>query len=75
MKGAAGAGGGGVCARFAQVVADSGMDDGDIARLLIRTADLLKQISWQKDLLPHLSEACIEALQGMERKPIAETLI
>ncbi len=48
------------------------MDDGDIARLLIRTVDLLKQISWQKEALPHLMEPCLEALKGMDRKPIAE---
>jgi superfamily II RNA helicase len=58
-----------------QIMQDSALDDGDIARLLIRTVDLLKQISWQHALLPHLRDAAQEALRGMDRKPIAETLI
>ncbi|GFH19832.1 uncharacterized protein HaLaN_16852, partial [Haematococcus lacustris] len=57
------------------IMADCGMDDGDIARLLIRTVDLLKQITHQNALLPHLREAAREAMKGMDRKPIAETLI
>ncbi|KAL6744672.1 hypothetical protein V8C86DRAFT_1769556, partial [Haematococcus lacustris] len=55
-----------------QIMADCGMDDGDIARLLIRTVDLLKQITHQNALLPHLREAAREAMKGMDRKPIAE---
>ena len=48
------------------------MDDGDMARLLIRTIDLLKQLQHNAHLLPQLKEAAAEALRGMDRKPVAE---
>jgi hypothetical protein len=54
---------------------DTGIDDGDVARLLIRTVDLLKQIGWLQGLLSHLRDSVLDALRGMERKPIVETLI
>lgn len=57
-----------------QIMDDSNVDDGDIARLLVRTVDLLKQIKWNAALLPHLQQPAKEALKGMDRKPIAEVL-
>ncbi|KAG2444652.1 hypothetical protein HXX76_001396 [Chlamydomonas incerta] len=59
-------------ATWTQVMEDSDMDDGDMARLLIRTIDLLKQLQHNAHLLPELKEAAAEALRGMDRKPVAE---
>ncbi|KAG2449071.1 hypothetical protein HYH02_005820 [Chlamydomonas schloesseri] len=59
-------------ATWAQVMEDSNMDDGDMARLLIRTIDLLKQLQHNAHLLPELKDAAAEALRGMDRKPVAE---
>lgn len=55
-----------------QIMADCSLDDGDIARLLIRTADLLKQVAYNAHLVPELRESATQALQGMDRKPIAD---
>ncbi|KAG2495596.1 hypothetical protein HYH03_006196 [Edaphochlamys debaryana] len=62
-------------ATWGQIMADSGMDDGDMARLLIRTIDLLKQVKNNDHLLPELKEAASEALRGMDRKPVAELVM
>eukprot|EP00798_Chlamydomonas_sp_ICE-L_P018421 gene18421-24896_t len=50
-------------ATWADIMQDTTMDDGDMARLLIRTNDLLRQ------------PAAMEALKGMDRSPIAELKI
>ncbi|KXZ44082.1 hypothetical protein GPECTOR_74g696 [Gonium pectorale] len=59
-------------ATWSQIMSDSNLDDGDMARLLIRTIDLLKQLQHNAHLLPELKEAAAEALRGMDRKPVAE---
>jgi hypothetical protein len=46
-----------ILVRLSQVMADSNMDDGDMARLLIRTIDLLKQIVNAQHLLPQVCMA------------------
>ena len=51
---------------------DSSLDDGDVARLLMRTADMLRQIVRNANFLPDIREAASEALLGMDRKPIAD---
>ena len=56
---------------WGQIMEDSSLDDGDVARLLMRTTDLLRQVLNNAHLLPHLKETVQLALQGMERKPIA----
>ena len=33
-------------ATWTQIMDDSTLDDGDVARLLMRVADLLRQVSW-----------------------------
>ena len=43
-----------------------------MARLLGRTIDMLRQIVFVDNLLPHLREAAADALKGMERGPMAE---
>ncbi|EFJ43524.1 hypothetical protein VOLCADRAFT_119055 [Volvox carteri f. nagariensis] len=55
-----------------KIMSDSNLDDGDMARLLIRTIDLLKQLQHNSHLLPELRDAAAEALRGMDRKPVAE---
>lgn len=55
-----------------QIMTDSSLDDGDVARLLVRTIDLLKQMTYNGSLLPHLREAAMEGLRGMDRKPITD---
>ncbi|MEW5304338.1 MAG: hypothetical protein WDW36_006955 [Sanguina aurantia] len=52
--------------------ADSTMDDGDVARILIRTIDLLRQVVFNSTQLPYLKAAANEALKGMDRSPVAE---
>ncbi|GLI69984.1 hypothetical protein VaNZ11_014636 [Volvox africanus] len=59
-------------ASWTQIMADSNLDDGDMARLLIRTIDLLKQLQHNCHLLPELRDTAAEALKGMDRKPVAE---
>lgn len=59
-------------ASWSQIMADSNMDDGDMARLLIRTIDLLKQVQHNAHMLPELKGAAAEALRGMDRKPVAD---
>lgn len=63
-------------ASWQDIMRDIGnLDEGDLARLLIRTTDLLKQIAFQEQLLPFLREAAVQALRGMDRKPVAELMV
>ncbi|KAF5836973.1 P-loop containing nucleoside triphosphate hydrolase protein [Dunaliella salina] len=57
-----------------KIMADSSLDDGDVARLLVRTIDLLKQMTYNSTLLPHLRDAAMEGLRGMDRKPITDPM-
>eukprot|EP00884_Botryococcus_braunii_P013752 jgi/Botrbrau1/22378/Bobra.0002s0055.1 len=58
-----------------QVVKDCTLDDGDVARLLSRTADLLKQAMHCPVLLTPLRDTARKAVKAMTRKPIRELLI
>jgi len=51
-----------------------GLDDGDVARLLARTSDLLRQVVHAGDgaLLPHLRASARSALRGMDRPPVSD---
>lgn len=51
---------------------DVTLEDGDIARLLIRTADMLRQVMHNDALLPDLRETAKIAFKGMDRKPVAD---
>ncbi len=57
-----------------QIMADCTLDDGDVARLLIRVADLLKQIAYS-DKLSLLRETALEGLRGVDRAPVADTMV
>ncbi|KAK9815169.1 hypothetical protein WJX73_009621 [Symbiochloris irregularis] len=57
---------------WSQVMSDCNLDDGDIARLLSRTIDLLRQAGHCSALLPGLRKAARVAAQAMTRRPITE---
>jgi len=57
------------------IMAGCNLDDGDMARLLARTVDMLKQISHNDALLPYLRDPARAAFQAMNRKPIADMLL
>ena len=58
-----------------QVMRDCSLDDGDVARLLTRTADLLRQVACCEHLLPPLRAAARRAKAGMERSPISDLVV
>ena len=53
---------------------DCSVDDGDIARLLSRTVDLLRQVSYCSDLLPALRSNARRAKQAIDRPPISDLI-
>lgn len=53
-----------------QLTHSTNMDDGDLAYLLTRTRDILRQICMSKHLLEPLREAADQARKAMHRKPI-----
>ena len=57
---------------WAQVMADCNLDDGDVARLLSRTVDLLRQAAHCPALLAPLRATARRAAQTMCRAPISE---
>lgn len=61
-------------ATWAQVTADCGLDDGDVARLLMRTVDALRQAAFCDHLLPGLRAAARAAARAMDRKPISDLI-
>eukprot|EP00951_Prasinocladus_malaysianus_P010645 scaffold78404_cov37-Prasinocladus_malaysianus.AAC.2 len=55
------------------VTEDTTLDEGDVARLLGRTADVLRQIMYLKDLVPEeLVQNAKAAYKGMNRAPISD---
>jgi hypothetical protein len=54
------------------VVEGLDLDDGDLARLLARTADVLRQARYLDSLLPYLIAPARDALRGMDRSPISD---
>ncbi|WIA36589.1 hypothetical protein OEZ86_007879 [Tetradesmus obliquus] len=59
-------------ASWQEIMADTSIDDGDMARLMARTADMLKQMTFLHEQLPYLTEPARAALRGMNRKPISD---
>lgn len=55
-----------------EITADCGLDDGDVARLLMRTVDTLRQIAYCQHLLPGLRSSARMAARAMDRKPISD---
>lgn len=58
-----------------QIMTDCNLDDGDVARLLSRTIDLLKQIRHCDALLPAMKREARMALRAMDRKPISDLVV
>lgn len=54
------------------IMKDSSLDDGDIARLLSRTVDLLRHAYFCDGLPPRLRAAARKAMKAMNRNPIAD---
>jgi len=61
-------------ADWESVTGDCTLDDGDVARLLSRTSDMLRQVSHIPQLLPELRENARAAYKSMDRAPISELL-
>ena len=61
-------------ATWDQLLTDCSLDDGDVARLLNRTMDLLKQAAHCGALLPGLRREARRAVHAMNRKPISDLL-
>ncbi|KAK9846418.1 hypothetical protein WJX81_003415 [Elliptochloris bilobata] len=59
---------------WAQVTADSNLDDGDIMRLLNRTSDLLRQAGFCTALPSPVRKESRRAAHAMNRAPISELL-
>ncbi|CAI5973828.1 unnamed protein product [Closterium sp. NIES-64] len=58
-----------------QLIADcAGLDEGDIARLLRRTIDILSQIPYLPGIDPSLAKAAKQPAYVMERPPISELI-
>jgi superfamily II RNA helicase len=55
-----------------EVCRDTSLDEGDLARLLGRTADLLRQIIFIAHVLPGVKDNAKAALRSMNRSPISE---
>lgn len=61
-------------ASWEQVARDSTLDDGDIARLLSRVVDVLRQAMHCKHLDAGLRDVARDAVRQMVRQPISELL-
>ena len=59
-------------ANWSQLMGDCLLDDGDVARLLMRTVDVLKQVSYCEWLLPAVRQSSKKALRAMDRQPISD---
>ncbi|KAL4443480.1 hypothetical protein ABPG75_011217 [Micractinium tetrahymenae] len=55
-----------------ELMRDCSLDDGDVARLLTRTTDLLRQVAYCDTLLPPLRKSARQAMAAMDRKPISD---
>lgn len=59
-------------ATWDQVMADCSLDGGDIARLLSRTMDILRQATYCEALPNETRNAMRRAMNAMARNPITE---
>lgn len=57
-----------------QITADCTLDSGDIARLLGRTVDVLRQAGRTEILLPTLCKNARRAAKAMARSPVTDLL-
>ncbi|KAL3144002.1 hypothetical protein ABBQ32_003810 [Trebouxia sp. C0010 RCD-2024] len=59
---------------WSDIMKDSSLDDGDIARLLSRTVDLLRHARFCDGLLVNTQIAARKAMKAMNRNPIADLI-
>ena len=59
---------------WTEVTGDCDLDDGDVARLLMRTVDTLRQAAFCEHLLPPLRSAAKTAARRMNRPPISDLI-
>ncbi|KIY96267.1 hypothetical protein MNEG_11697 [Monoraphidium neglectum] len=59
-------------ASWADVMGGVDLDDGDMARLLARTVDVLRQAIFLEHLLPYIVPPAREAVRAMDRPPISD---
>lgn len=59
---------------WTEVTGDCELDDGDVARLLMRTVDALRQAAFCDHLLPPLRSAARTAARRMNRAPISDLI-
>ena len=57
---------------WTDIMKDSSLDDGDIARLLSRTVDVLRHAHFCDGLLINTRIAARKAMRAMNRNPIAD---
>jgi len=57
---------------WTQLMQDTNLDDGDLARLLLRTGDILRQGMMSNYLLEPLRRSAAQAQKAMNRKPIQD---
>lgn len=57
---------------WTDIMKDSSLEDGDIARLLSRTVDVLRHAHFCNGLPPSTRAAARKAMQSMNRNPIAD---
>ncbi|KAK9820466.1 hypothetical protein WJX72_010660 [[Myrmecia] bisecta] len=57
---------------WAQIMEDCSLEDGDVARLLSRTLDLLRQVAHCDALLPGLRTTARKAMRAVNRAPISD---
>jgi superfamily II RNA helicase len=53
-------------------MSDCNLDDGDVARLLSRSVDLLRQVAHCEHLLPSVRASARKAGAAMNRAPISD---
>ena len=54
---------------------DCNLDDGDVARVLSRTADLLRQAAHCPGLEPDLHRAARQAMRNLDRPPLSDLVV
>lgn len=59
-------------AQWRSIMEDVDLDDGDMARLLARTVDVLRQALFVEHLLPYIVGPARDAVRGMDRQPISD---
>ena len=60
---------------WTDIMAGVDLDDGDMARLLARTVDVLRQVLFLEHLLPYVVGPARDAVRAMDRSPISDLAV